>query len=327
MNIYSDDTFCEAFGVAYFPNHKIQPQLFELDGRLWKIPTINSTKPILTGQFIDFYESYEQQLISPQDRIKKLNYIPKACHGLVSSNEWFDQNLEDIYEPAPTIIWEDFTSWDDFVEYVQQNQPKIFADSRRRRRKLEKEVGPVKFIFDDNRPHILDTCLAWKSQQYRNSGLIDAFAYQEHVRLFQELANKGLLLVSSLSAGEKPIAVDLSASLKGRLYSWIPAYDISYRNCSPGRLIMEFVLQESFKRKYEEFDFMIGNESYKWYYATHTRLISEMGVVPVPLRLKRSTKAIVKPIISSAVRPFPGFQKSLKHIQKQVEAKLYRVTK
>ncbi|MDJ0734031.1 MAG: GNAT family N-acetyltransferase [Nostocaceae cyanobacterium] len=327
MNFYSDDSFCQAFGAAYFPNQQIQPALFELEGRLWKIPTIDYKKPIVTGPFIDFYESDEQSSKEAVSVVKKVDYIPRVSHKLVTTNEWFENNLETIYEPAPTIIWNNFDSWDEFVKHVKQKRSNLFSDTRRRQRKMEKEVGPLTFVFDDRRADVLAACMGWKSEQYRMSGYIDAFAYEEHVRFFQELVNRDLLLVSSLSAGDKLIAVHLGVLLEGRLYWWIPAYDSNYKVYSPGRLLLELLLNESFQLNHKEFDFMIGDEPYKWYYATHTRLIKEMGTPPISLRLQRSTKAIMKPILSSAIRPFPGLKKSLKDIQKKVQAKLYQVTK
>ena len=332
MNFYSDEIFSQALEAAYFPDRKIEPRLFELNGKLWKIPTINSTEPIIKfpfqSTFIDFYEPYEQESTHLSHQVQKLAYIPKAFHGLVSSDEWFEQKLDQNYEPAPTIIWNNFASWDDFTKYVRQkNGSKFFSDTRRRHRKLEQELGPLTFVLDDRRTDVLATCMYWKSNQYLRSGLIDAFAYKEHVKLFQELANRSLLLVSSLYANEKLIAAHIGVLSKERLYSWIPAYDNSYAASAPGRLLLLFILEESFKHNHEEFDFLIGNESYKWSYATHTRLIAEMGVPPIPVQMNRSMKAVIKPIVSSSLKPFPGLKKSWDNVRHQLRTKLYELKK
>lgn len=69
----------------------------------------------------------------------------------------------------------------------------------------------------------------------------------------------------------------LGLIFQGRFYSWVAAYDSDYHCYGPGRQLLHYLLKESFERGHREFDFLRGNEAYKWKYATHTRLIAEMG--------------------------------------------------
>lgn len=97
----------------------------------------------------------------------------------------------------------------------------------------------------------------------------------------------------------------MSAMLdKGRLYWWVPAYDSAYSQYSPGRLLLHFLLRESFNQHHTEFDFLWGDEDYKWYYATHVRLIADLGARPFPKQLKN--------LLRTVLRPFPGVKNSLK---------------
>jgi Acetyltransferase (GNAT) domain len=315
MNAYSSDLFCEAFRIAYFPNKEVENTLFEVADRLWRLPAINSTQAVVRNSFvshnIDFYEPVERQPNLEQTEIKKINWIPHVSHGLVSTTEWFDRQLEQIYEPAPTILWHNFKSWDEYVQDKGANRSKVLANSRRRRKNLEKEIGALTFVFDDPRPDVMETCMRWKSQQHRKSGSMDVFSHAQHVRLFQELAKNKLLLVSSLSAGNRLLAVHLGMFSFGRVYSWIPAYDSAYSRYAPGKLLLLSLLEESFNRHHQEFDFLIGGESYKWDYATHTRLISDIGFPPLTAKIDRFIESNKQLILTR----FPQLKGSLKKIR------------
>lgn len=336
MNFYSSDRFCEAFNSAYFPEQLVKPSVFKLEDKLWSIPTLADNKPVthfpFQSTFIDFYEPHDEKSLAirldePLNQVQHISYLPRACHGLVTSDEWCSRELETLFEPSPTILWENFSSWEDFMQLVKTRRPKLITDSRRRFRKLEREIGPLSFVYDDPRPEVLDLCMNWKSQQYIKSGLIDLFAYKEHIQLFHELAKQGLLVVSTLSSKEQLLAAHIALLLQERLYSWVPAYDDAYDAYAPGRLLMHLVMETSFRENHKEFDFLIGNEPYKWLYATNARLIGEMGKQPLHMKTRKFLKTAIKSSLLLSVSPFPALKVKLKDIFELANEKLYRLSK
>lgn len=210
-----------------------------------------------------------------------LKYLPRASHGLITADAWNSQLFQHKYEPAPTVLWNGFHSWAEF----RDTRKAVFADINRRQRQLERDLGAVTFQFDDPDPETLIQCMAFKSQQYKSSGEVDIFARPENVRFFQELAKRKLITISSLRREDQLMAATICAVDRPSLYYWIPAYDAAFRKHSPEMLLLGFLLEESFKQGYEEFNFPTGNESYKWNFATHTRLISEVGQKPLHRRI------------------------------------------
>ncbi|MDJ0673962.1 MAG: GNAT family N-acetyltransferase [Calothrix sp. MO_167.B42] len=278
MNIYSSTPFLAAFNKAYFPEVQLHLEDFLLQGQIWRLPTFPDGEPITDWQFIDFFEPipFSQAKTTTTKTTRKIvPSIPWACHGVVTAQEWFDLNLFVPYTASPSIHWSNFASWEEFLAHVKSHNPKIYRDSQRRKRKLEKEVGPVKFIWNDTRPGAFDFCMKMKATQFANSQ--DMFTDTTNISFFQELINSGLLVVSSLSIGDKFLAVDLGAVWEDRFYSWIAVYDPEYNTYAPGRLLMHSTMEESYRQGHKEFDLLVGREVYKWYYATHTRLISPMG--------------------------------------------------
>lgn len=273
MNIYSSLPFIEAFGKAFFPGIPLQIGDFLLQDQMWRLPTLPDGKPITTWEFIDFFEPVPS--VQQQTNNTTVPYITRVSHGLITTQEWFDKHLYVPYNASPLIDWTGFDSWDAFTNHVRSRRSNIFSDAKRRRRKLEKDIGPIKFTWHDTRPEAFFSCMKWKSEQYLTSK--DSFNKPENVLFFEELAKNGLLVVSSLAAGDKILAAHLGAFWQGRCYWWIPAYDSQYAAYSPGRLMMQSMMEYSYQDGHKEFDFLIGGEDYKWDYATHTRLIAEIG--------------------------------------------------
>ena len=210
-----------------------------------------------------------------------LKYLPRASHGLITAKAWNSQLFKQRYEPAPTVLWNGFHTWTEF----RDTRKTAFADINQRQRQLERDLGTVTFQFDDPDPETLIQCMAFKSQQYKSSGEFDIFARLENVRFFQELAKRKLITISSLRGGDQLLAATICVTALPSLHYWLPAYDAAFRKHSPGMLLLSFLLEESFKQGYEEFNFLTGNESYKWNFATHTRLISEVGQKPLHSRI------------------------------------------
>src|SRR5512147_390955 len=59
-------------------------------------------------------------------------------------------------------------------------------------KKVERDLGSLRFIFDDSREQPFETCMRWKSAQWRTTGSIDHFAADpRYVQLFRELSGGG----------------------------------------------------------------------------------------------------------------------------------------
>lgn len=118
----------------------------------------------------------------------------------------------------------------------------------RKRRKLERELGELRFEYDTADPGALHTLMRWKSAQYRRTGMADRFATPWIVQLVSELHGTraagcaGTLCV--LYAGGQPVALDFGLRSESVLVDWFPAYDPAARRYSPG-MLMALLMAES----------------------------------------------------------------------------------
>jgi hypothetical protein len=307
MNVFSEDDFLNAFIKTYFPEQEVTIELFELEGKVWRLPSSTSGEPInKLFELVDFFEPLDTNSIGTQFSGKKVDYLPRVSQKIVSHSEWVKQDFNPNFYVAPTIFWSFFGSWKDFTNYVQQRQPKLFSDSYRRQRKLERELGPIQFTSNDRRPEVLEIFFHWKQEQLQRQNLPDRFTNSERISFFKELSDKGLLLTSSLSTEKHLLATCVGLLHRERFYFWNTAYNPTFSQYSPGRLLLHFLLEQSFKLQQKEFNLLWGDQDYKLYYATHIRLIEDIGRRPFSRRLRHFLKGILNqsPSIQMAIREY-----------------------
>lgn len=275
-NFFSSDLYLISLAKVYFPDSAYTIEEFKLGSKYYRLLVINGKKIITWFSFMDFLGN----IISTEKKVRPIGYLPKvvlATKSYDSNNPRWELSQPIGHELAPYIDWHKFDTFDHFEKMLYQRNPKIITDSRRRREKLIREDGEITFIFNDPNPEVLNKCIKWKSTHYDDIGGTDMFLDPNHSRFFSELQKNGLVVVSSLSVKNKVIAAHIGAIWNNSFYYWIPAYDRSYSNFAPGRLLLHFLLKETYSRKYSLFDFLLGSENYKWQYTTDYRIIGPLG--------------------------------------------------
>lgn len=111
-------------------------------------------------------------------------------------------------------------------------------------RKLERDLGPLRYEMQDSSTAAFEALIRWKRQQYQRTNAIDLFAHDWPVRLLDDIRSiqepgfAGLL--SSLYAGETLVAAHLGMRSRRAWHYWFPAYGEQFHKYSPGyRLIIE----------------------------------------------------------------------------------------
>lgn len=285
MNFFSTDPFLDALGEARFHGRRREPVHVAVEGRVYRVLSVDG-RPVVSVPFLD--------LLEPEDdaapaSARPIGWLPVALRGVVTVDGWRAEGAPPECEPCPYLAWSAYPSW----EAASAALPRQ-ADTRRKQRKLEAEIGPVRYVEDDADAAALRLCLEWKSHQYRATGHRDQFADPRNVRLFEGLRDRGALVLSSLYAGERLVAVHVGVRHDGRFMSWIPAYDPELQKYSPGRILQHAMMEDSYRRGDTEFDFLIGDEPYKYEYATHVRVAGPVGTPPLKLRARRAVKSAAR---------------------------------
>jgi hypothetical protein len=286
VSFFSSEAFLGALASAYFPAQQTRIADFALGERIFRLLDVPGRGPVANWPFMDYLEALRpEEAPDPKGAVR---YVAQAVHTIETVDGWPLVPLGPGFLPSPFVRWSAFPDFETFRAHVHARRSSLWADSRRQARRIERERGALEFAFHDPRPETLLQALGWKSQQYVASGHQDLFAITGHKQLFLEMAQRGALRVSTLSAGGNLIAAHVGALHAERFYYWIPAYAGELAAYSPGRLLLEWLLAESQRQRHQEFDFLIGDEPYKWLYATHVRRVGPLGRPPLTLRLRRA---------------------------------------
>jgi CelD/BcsL family acetyltransferase involved in cellulose biosynthesis len=167
----------------------------------------------------------------------------------------------------------------------------------RKRRKLEREVGPIRFDWHTTDPRVFDALLAWKARQRKVTRTPDILRLRwsiEVVRRIRDLQEDGLSgLLSALWAGDRLAAVHLGMRTCGVLHYWIPAYSEELSNYSPGLLALMELARAGAERGVRRLDLGPGDERYKQRAASAAMQLADAVVSPGPAA-RRFTQAFYR---------------------------------
>ncbi|MDR6981059.1 CelD/BcsL family acetyltransferase involved in cellulose biosynthesis [Streptomyces sp. 3330] len=138
--------------------------------------------------------------------------------------------------------------YETYESVLRAQSPKFLKTTLAKQRRLGRQVGELRFVFDEREPAALRTLMAWKSAQYRRTGRRDRFAQEWITRLVRVLSEtrapecSGTLSV--LYAGDRPIAAHFGLRSSTVLACWFPAYETEFAKFSPG-LVLHLRMAES----------------------------------------------------------------------------------
>ncbi len=131
--------------------------------------------------------------------------------------------------------------YDAYESVLREQSPKFLRTTLAKERRLGRQVGDLRFVFDERDPAALRALMAWKSAQYRRTGRRDRFAQEWITRLVHTLAGTrtpectGTLSV--LYAAGRPVAAHFGLRSSTMLACWFPAYDTEFAKYSPGLVL------------------------------------------------------------------------------------------
>lgn len=303
MNIFTTTTFLETAGALFFPRRARSIEVCRLEGRRLPLLVLDGKEVVGRMPFYDFPQPLEDAR-GMVDR--EISWLPRTVVRTTPLTQHTSPAPQGFL-PSPYIDW----SLAPGGAALEGRRREHSGDTGRKRRRLEKELGPVRFELDDPSPQVFEACVAWKSAQYLATGVRDMFADPRNVALFRRLRERGVLLVSSLRAGDTLLAAHFGSSHEGRMTWWVPAYDPAWSKFSPGRLLLEELMKASSARGDREFDFLIGDEGYKFTYATHNRVIGPVGTPPLTELLATRARLGAKAVLERYPRAL-GFARAVR---------------
>lgn len=291
-NLYASQEFLDALARSFFPSRHCRVEDFQLGERVFRLLSVEGRPLANTHPFLDMHEP----LLYPSDLscAEKLPRIEGVSHAMVSLDEFKTKPEWQLFLGAPTVQWEAFSDWDQYLELLRKRR--VLAEDQRRLRRLGEMVGPLEFKVNDVSDDVLPTAFSWKSARDQQLKRKDLFALAQTRNFFRELQSYGLLQASTLRANGELLSIWLGAVYNGRWNGWVTAYqpNPSLAKYSLGRQILYPMLEHSFRAGHKEFDFSIGMEPYKLFFSTHVRAVAPLGTPTLRERLRDVAKSTLR---------------------------------
>ncbi|MDQ3152358.1 MAG: GNAT family N-acetyltransferase [Actinomycetota bacterium] len=154
-----------------------------------------------------------------------------------------------------------------YLEAKRASSKNLVQSTLRKQRKMQREIGELRFDFESRDPAVLGMLMGWKSGQYREMGEWDRFADPPIVRLVRDLlgtASTGCAgTLSVLYAGDRPVAAHFGIRSRSALSWWFPAYDPALARYSPGLQLLFAMAEGAAERGVGSINLGMGEHPYK----------------------------------------------------------------
>lgn len=174
---------------------------------------------------------------------------------------------------------------DGYTAYTEQRKQagtSQIANINRKQRKLQREMGTVKFEWHTDQQDVFETLLKWKSAQRQQTGTFDILQFDwvkqflNHIRSNQSNGFEGVL--SALYVKDQLVAAHLGIKTDTVFHHWFPVYEPALYKYSPGSILLLKTAQAAAERGIQRLDLGKGAERYKTSLGSGSIPVSE-GVV------------------------------------------------
>jgi len=166
------------------------------------------------------------------------------------------------------------STWDAYYHALGRN---LRENCRKKARRLAR-IGQVEYNrvaslekVDPSLRQFIDLHI----KQWGRTGTPSQFRNESVREFYREIAHlhfaKGNLDLSFIELDGKPIAMHFGFRYKGKFYYRYIAQDTAYNYYSPGELLIMESVQDAFRNDMREFDFMNGDEAYKFKWTNQVR--------------------------------------------------------
>jgi len=154
--------------------------------------------------------------------------------------------------------------WDDYLVSLSGKQR---HEVRRKIRRLQ-ESASINYRTIKNSDEVTDllNTFFWMFSESREDKKIFLTTRREAFfrSMVSKMAEEGLLELGLLELDGKPVSIILYFDYQNKRYLYNSGYDPNYRHLSVGLLLKIFCIKESIEKNKTTFDFLKGNETYKY---------------------------------------------------------------
>jgi CelD/BcsL family acetyltransferase involved in cellulose biosynthesis len=170
-------------------------------------------------------------------------------------------HLEEMYRPTPRIALNG-----DFDEYLGRVEKKQRHEIRRKMRRAEESGRGVRWYISDMKDVEAETdvFLGLMEHDQGKAGFLHDSMRDQMRAVIRTAHENGWLWLAFLEADGQRIAAALNFDYNNKLWGYNAGVNRDFMDLSPGWVLLGYVLQWACENKRTEFDFMRGDEEYKY---------------------------------------------------------------
>lgn len=168
---------------------------------------------------------------------------------------------EEMYRPTPRIALHG-----DFDEYLGHVEKKQRHEIRRKMRRAEESGRGVRWFRSDmaDVESEIDSFLGLMEHDQNKAGFLHEPMRVQMRAIIRAAHKNGWLWLAFLEAEGQRIAAYLNFDYNNKLWGYNAGVNRDFMDLSPGWVLLSYVLQWCCENKRTEFDFMRGDEEYKY---------------------------------------------------------------
>ncbi len=197
-----------------------------------------------------------------------------ALEGSANRRGW-DIKRERL-QPCPVIVLDG--TWEDYLAKLVKKQR---HELRRKMRRAAQYPGGVKWRIvgpEEDVEAATDDFMILMATDPRKFEFLTPKMCSQFRRLIQAAHDNGWLHLSFLEVGGKQAAAYLSFDYGGRLWLYNSGINPAYQSLSPGLVLLSHQIQWAIKQGRREFDFLRGDEVYKYRMGGVDRYITRLTI-------------------------------------------------
>lgn len=186
---------------------------------------------------------------------------------------------------------------------------KAITQTERKRRKIEREIGPLVYTAEDSDPAAWETMVAWKNASLHAVGARSILEVPWTLRVLETIRDTRTAafagMLSTLRAGDRLIAAHFGMRSARVWHWWFPTYDHRLTNMSPGLCLLWACARWTDDQAVDRIDLGRGTQEFKRQFGNTAVPLCE-GSLERPARVAGLARRARKGIHGLADRTLPA---------------------
>lgn len=186
---------------------------------------------------------------------------------------------EEMYRPTPRIALHG--SFEAYLEHLEKKQR---HEIRRKLRRAGESPAPVEFHVVDDAARLeaeIEAFFHLMSQDDQKRRFLNPSMREQLQELMRTAFAQGYLWLAFLTVNGAPAAGAFNFDYGNKLWAYNSGVDREYMDLSPGWVLLAHQIQWASEHGRREFDFMRGDEDYKYRFGGINRYVMRVTVEPI----------------------------------------------